>query len=153
MTPSAAIRLAALLALAPLLMRSSSSAFLRSPSHSVNAFLHSIIGKPVSSRSSFTMPALISAISQSSFKFWVEKKGRWAPFWSFRAASLFFAFILFHLDELVARRRDHFLERLAAAFEHRIGDAARIQPDRAARDGGAGEGVHDVCGRVVGVDY
>ena len=46
-TPSAATRAAALLALAPLLMRSSSSAFFRSPPASASAFLHSIIPSPV----------------------------------------------------------------------------------------------------------
>ena len=63
MTPSAATRPAALLALAPLLMRSSSSAFARSPSASVSAFLHSIMPSPVRWRSSITMLAEISAMS------------------------------------------------------------------------------------------
>ena len=61
--PSAARRPAALLALAPLLMRSKSSAAFMSPPDSVNAFLHSIMPSPVRSRSSFTMPAVMSAIS------------------------------------------------------------------------------------------
>jgi hypothetical protein len=43
-TPSAATRAAALLAFAPLLIRSNSSALTRSPLASVRAFLHSIIG-------------------------------------------------------------------------------------------------------------
>ncbi len=60
--PSAAIRLAAFDAFAPLLMRSSSSAFARSPSASVSAFLHSIMPRPVRWRSSITVLAEISAI-------------------------------------------------------------------------------------------
>src|SRR3954464_5737287 len=150
-TPSAAMRLAALLALAPLLMRSSSSAFFRSPSHSAKAFLHSIIPRPVSSRSSFTSPALISAICEIA-PYRLKKRGR-SPFSRAPvAAKLAGPFILFHLDELVARGRDHLLERLRAAFEHRIGDAARIQADRPARVVVARDDVVDAVGRVVGVD-
>ena len=61
-TPSAAIRSAALLALAPLRIRSSSSAFVMSPAASVNAFLHSIMPSPVRWRRSITMLAEMSAI-------------------------------------------------------------------------------------------
>ena len=60
--PSAVIRLAALLALLPSLTRRISSALPRSPSASVSAFLHSIIGASVFSRSSLTMPAVIAAM-------------------------------------------------------------------------------------------
>src|SRR4051812_5616719 len=122
-TPSAAIRLAALLALAPLLMRSSSSAFFRSPSHSANAFLHSIIPRPVSSRSSFTSPALISAIFRKA-PYRLKKRGR-SPFsLPPAAANLFCCAILFHFDELVARGGGDFFERLRASFQDRIGNAA-----------------------------
>ena len=62
-TPSAATRLAALVALLPSLTRRISSALAMSPPASVSAFLHSIIGASVFSRSSFTMPAVISAIT------------------------------------------------------------------------------------------
>ncbi len=62
MPPSAAIRPAILLALAPLLMRIKSSALARSPSVSVSAFLHSIIPRPVLSLSSFTKLAVICVI-------------------------------------------------------------------------------------------
>jgi hypothetical protein len=65
-TPSAVIRLAALLALEPSLTRRISSALPRSPAASVSARLHSIIGASVLSRSSFTILAVISAISVST---------------------------------------------------------------------------------------
>src|SRR5690606_19043976 len=65
-TPSAAIRDAALLALLPSLTRRMSSALAMSPSASVRAFLHSIMGASVLARNSFTMPAVISAIVFSS---------------------------------------------------------------------------------------
>jgi hypothetical protein len=61
-TPSAVMREAALPALLPSLMRSSSSAFSMLPSASVRAFLHSIIGASVLPRSSATMLAVIAAI-------------------------------------------------------------------------------------------
>src|SRR6266446_6375879 len=128
MTPSAATRLAALLALAPLLMRSSSSAFLRSPPVSDSAFLHSIMGRPVSSRSSLTLPALICVIPQL---LQIEKKGRSAPFRS-RGARLFGALAFLHLDELVARGGDDLFEGLRATFEDGVSDAARVEPNRAA---------------------
>src|SRR5687768_18612401 len=60
--PSAAIRPAALLALAPLLIRRRSSAAFMSPLVSVKAFLHSIMPRPVISRNSFTICAVISAM-------------------------------------------------------------------------------------------
>src|ERR1700752_2664049 len=125
------MRPAALLAFAPLLMRSSSSAFLRSPPVSDSAFLHSIMGRPVSSRSSLTLPALISAIPQL---LQIEKKGRSAPFRS-RGARLLGALAFLHLDELIARCGDDLFEGLRAPFEHGVGDAARVEPNRAA--GGA----------------
>ncbi len=61
-TPSAATRPAALDALAPLLIRSSSSALTMSPSLSDSAFLHSIMPSPVRWRSSITVLAEMSAI-------------------------------------------------------------------------------------------
>ena len=67
-TPSAVTRLAALLALAPLLMRSCSSAAFRSPFDSTSAFLHSIMPRPVISRSSLTILAVISDIFYSVIK-------------------------------------------------------------------------------------
>src|SRR5438552_122629 len=130
MTPSAATRLAALLALAPLLMRSSSSAFLRSPPASARAFLHSIMPRPVISRSSLTMPALIS-VMPAPCRIQVEKKGRSAPFsFTWRAPTR--RPRLPHLDELVARGGDDLFERLRAPFEHGVRDAARVEPNRAA---------------------
>jgi len=61
-TPSAATRVAALEALLPSLTRRISSALPMSPAASVSAFLHSIIGASVFSRSSLTMLAVISAM-------------------------------------------------------------------------------------------
>ncbi len=75
--PSAATREAALEALAPPLMRSSSSAFCMSPPASSSAFLHSIMPSPVRSRSSLTIPAVISAIA--SFLCVDAKKGLRSP--------------------------------------------------------------------------
>src|SRR4051812_29978709 len=132
MTPSAAIRPAALFALAPLLMRSSSSAFFRSPPDSERAFLHSIIPRPVSSRSSFTSPALISAMPLLLLAV-LKKRGARPLFVGIAPATLLPGPFLFHLDEFVAGGGDHFLDRLRAAFEHRVGHAARVQADGAAR--------------------
>src|SRR5450759_4503053 len=64
-TPSAVTRLAALLALAPLLMRNCSSATFKLPFDSTSAFLHSIMPRPVASRSSLTILAVISDIFYS----------------------------------------------------------------------------------------
>ena len=64
--PSAATRVAALVALLPSLTRKISSALTRSPVASVSAFLHSIIGASVFSRNSLTMLAVISAITSHS---------------------------------------------------------------------------------------
>src|SRR5438445_5998543 len=150
MTPSAATRLAALIALAPLLMRSSSSAFLRSPPASARAFLHSIMPRPVISRSSLTMPALIS-VMPAPCRIQVEKKGRSAPFRS-HGERLLGALAFLHLDELVARSGDDLLERLRAPFEHGVGDAARVEPNRAARVVVARNHVADALGSVVRVD-
>src|SRR5574341_495461 len=148
-TPSAATRPAALLALAPLLMRSSSSAFFRSPCVSTSAFLHSIIPSPVSSRSSFTRLALISAIASCSQG---QKKGPGAPLLlllrALSGAALFVDF-----DEFVARGHGHFFHRLRATLEHRVGDAARVQTDRPARIVVAGNDVADAVGRVIRVDH
>ena len=68
-TPSAVMREAALLALLPSLTRRISSARSMSPLASVSAFLHSIIGASVFSRSVLTMLAVISAMSFSLFLF------------------------------------------------------------------------------------
>jgi hypothetical protein len=61
-TPSAATRPALLAALLPKRTRRISSAFCMSPAASVSAFLQSIIGASVRSRSSLTIDAVISAI-------------------------------------------------------------------------------------------
>src|SRR5690606_3149106 len=63
------MREAALPALVPSLTRSSSSALTRSPSASVSAFLHSIIGASVLARSSATSFAVITAILILRFQF------------------------------------------------------------------------------------
>jgi hypothetical protein len=66
-TPSAATRPALLAALLPKRTRRISSAFCMSPAASVRAFLQSIMGASVRSRSSFTMDAVISAMSNLLF--------------------------------------------------------------------------------------
>ena len=63
--PSAAVRPANLPAFAPDLMRKISSALSKSPSASTNAFLHSIMPKPVAARKSPTIFAVIVAIVYS----------------------------------------------------------------------------------------
>ena len=68
--PSAATRPAALLAFLPKRTRKISSARVISPSASDNALLQSIIGASVRSRSSFTIPAVISAILLILFSFY-----------------------------------------------------------------------------------
>src|SRR6185437_3797372 len=126
-TPSAATRAAALLAFAPLLIRSNSSALTRSPLASVRAFLHSIIGCPVRWRNSITLLAEISGISRSA-----------------RSGRRF-------VDELVAGGND-FLDRVGLAFEHGIGDAARVEADGAAGVIVAGNDVSDRTRIVIRVD-
>ena len=64
--PSAVTRVAALLALLPSLIRRISSARAMSPSASASAFLHSIMGASVFSRSSLTIDAVICATIFSS---------------------------------------------------------------------------------------
>ena len=80
--PSAAMRPAALVAFAPLLMRSKSSAFFMSPSDSAKAFLHSIMPSPVCSRNSFTILAVMSAMSKllNTNSIGTNEKGAAAPF-------------------------------------------------------------------------
>ena len=63
-TPSAVIREAALPALLPSFTRRISSALAMSPSASVKAFLHSIIGASVLARNSPTIAAVIAAITR-----------------------------------------------------------------------------------------
>ena len=144
-TPSAAMREAALLALLPNLTRRISSALAMSPSASVSAFLHSIIGASVLPRSSLTMPAVISAIFCSPEL--LKTGGAPGP----ALATLFCSFL--HFDELVvAACIDDFLDDLAAAFEDGIGHAACIQLDGAGRVIVAGNDVIDTIRRMVGID-
>src|SRR5690606_20808620 len=56
-------------------LRRSSIAFSISPAASTSAFLHSIMPRPVRSRSSFTREAVTSAIDHSSMIVWLEKRG------------------------------------------------------------------------------
>src|ERR1700682_2550926 len=161
--PSAATREAALLALAPLLMRSSSSAFLMSPCASSNAFLHSIMPSPVRSRNSLTMPAVISAIAFLPVRHPreggdpVAKKGLLAPFVQdhSREPSDWPPSCLrrvLDLDEVVGRRGDHLVDHLAAALEDRVRHAAGVEADGARRVVVAGDHVVDSVERVVRVD-
>src|SRR5207248_7796491 len=54
-------------------------------------------------------------------------------------------------DELISAL-DDLLHRLALAFEHGVGDAARVQANRAARIIVAGNDVGDAVGTVIGID-
>src|SRR5450759_5076808 len=119
--PSAATRLAALLALFPSFTRRISSALPRSPPASVRAFLHSIIGASVFSRSSFTMPAVMSAMTllltlavNVNLKNPDSKKGGNAPF--LRCGGLTRLVFFSDFDHLF-RALDHFLDHLALAFQ------------------------------------
>src|SRR6185437_7418577 len=169
--PSAATREAALEALAPLLMRKSSSAFFMSPPASSSAFLHSIMPSPVSSRSSFTMPAVISAISILSITSFPRRRESWipagagddvveltkkglciAPFSPHPCAGPLLLLGVLDLDELLARLRHHLGHDLAAALEDRVRHAAGVEPDGARRIVVAGDHVVDAVERVVGVD-
>src|SRR5690606_27264417 len=94
--PSAAIRPAFLAAFMPLALRRSSIALSMSPSASTRAFLQSIMPRPVRSRSSLTIPAVILAILlplqlQKNFQLYesdFKKKGRSPSFFIACAASL-----------------------------------------------------------------
>src|SRR5258708_13111532 len=147
-------------------MRSRSSAFFMSPPASSSALLHSIMPSPVRSRSSLTMPAVMSAILVCSLlpctfpdcprpyripvKDPVAKKGACAPF--FRrlrrsGRSLFFRAVDFH--EFVA---DDFLDGLAAPVEDRVGNPTRVQAHRAAGVVVSWNDVVHPVGRMVGID-
>src|SRR5207253_2502423 len=149
-TPSAAMRSAAFDALAPLRMRSSSSAFAASPPVSASAFLHSIMGSPVRLRRSITMLAVISAmllapglrvaarqsqVPSDALRFFIptgcrsnrrdrSKRGRG----SLRSRR---RFVSRYFDEFIGL--NDFLDHLAATFEDCVGDTAGIQANRAAR--------------------
>src|SRR5215472_11472025 len=153
-TPSAAVRLDAFDALLPRRTRSSSSAFARSPFASTSAFLHSIMGASVLSRSSLTAPAVISAISTASSRKQIKKKGLPSPLSRLGSdRSFLFPAGLVDLDELVRGRADDLLHDLAASLEDCVGDAARVQADRPAGIVVPRDHVRDPVGRVVGVDY
>src|SRR5688572_31590090 len=100
-------------------MRSSSSAFFMSPPASSSAFLHSIMPSPVSSRSSLTMPAVISAIAIPCEKRCVDtKRGQSSPLSAWTpGVLLLFGFLDF--DEVLGRLRHHLVDDLAAALEDR----------------------------------
>jgi hypothetical protein len=148
----------AALTLAPLRIRSRSSAFARSPSLSVSAFLHSIMPSPVRWRSSITMLAAISAMSMLRIslslgtaetpqvpKLSFKKRGR-GPFFGVSSRRRFG-----DLDEFLARL-DDLLDHEAPAFEDRVRCAARVQADRPARIVVAGDHVRDAERRMIGVD-
>src|SRR5260221_8855924 len=137
-------------ALAPLLMRSRSSAFFMSPPASSSAFLHSIMPSPVRSRNSLTIPAVMSAILACSLKSRprfsparvrvavrvknpVAKKGACAPFfWRLRGSGCGLFFRAVDLHKFVA---DDFLDGLTAPIEDRVRNSARGQTHGAAGGG------------------
>src|SRR5712664_2506532 len=151
-TPSAAVREAALDALLPSLTRRSSSALAELPWASTSAFLHSIIGASVLSRRSLTMLAVISAITGNLAAPEVQKKGAAAPLLGRNSGSLRLRARLFDFDEFIRGCTDDFLHDLAATFQDRIGDSARIQANRPAGVVGARNHVGDPVRRMVGID-
>src|SRR5262249_171112 len=151
-TPSAVTREAALLARLPSLTRRISSALPWSPFASASAFLHSIIGASVFSRSSFTMPAAISALpGHQPLSPLVKKKGL-APQHVVNpdATSHILAFL--DLDELVAATHD-LLHAVLPALEHRVRYATRIETDRSARVVVARNHIIHAVRGMVRVDY
>src|SRR2546426_2104992 len=152
MTPSVAVRAAALDALLPSLIRRSSSALAELPSASTSAFLHSIIGASVLSRRSLTMLAVISAITGNLTAQNIQKKGAAAPLLGRNRRSLRFRAGLFDFDEFIGGCTDDFLYDLAAAFQDRIGDPARVQPNRPAGVVVARNHVGNPVRRVIGID-
>ena len=145
--PSAAMRQAALLALAPLLMRSRSSAFFMSPPASSSAFLHSIMPSPVSlAQFLHYRCGDFRHLSSSDATSELKKGGIPAPSLSVFAMGASPAARFLDLDEFVRGGGDDLLDDLAAAFENRVGDAARVQPNRAARVVVAGDHVRYALG-------
>src|SRR5690606_2116918 len=136
-TPSAVTREAALEALLPSFTRRISSAFAKSPSASVRAFLHSIIGASVLARSSATMLAVIAAIcflrsvqgamSSSPHQKFSEKKGLMSP--SLRLSRRGSGcFVDFH--ELVVAgvgSGNHFVHGVGLAFQDGVGHGLGVQ--------------------------
>src|SRR5512143_1518452 len=149
-TPSAATRVDALAALLPSLTRRISSALPRSPAASVKAFLHSIIGASVFSRSSFTMLAVTSAmLAPESWLIGCATARR--P--SERSLCGGPVSRLFHFDEFVGHGRDHLMHRLGPPFQNGVRDAAGVQPDCAAGIVVSRNHVIDAVRRVVGVHH
>ena len=169
--PSAAMRPAAFDALAPLLIRSSSSAFARSPAgfgqrllafhhaqpgalaqfhhHACGNFRHLVA--PCSCWScSPPRPrgALRASASGPAPPVAAADAGRRA---GAPAAGAVRRRFVRDLDELVAGL-DDLLDHRAAALEDRVGDAAGVQADRAARVVVARDHVRDADRRMVGVD-
>src|SRR5437016_1209742 len=158
MTPSAAIRSAALVALAPPLMRSSSSALAISPCVSVNAFLHSIMPMPVRARSSITLLAAISPMLRHStfcsasvrrllHASSADKKRGPQP----RFCVLHRRFVPGYFDKLLGRH--NFLDDLALAFENGIGHATRVKANSPARIVVAGDDIGDAVGRMIRIHH
>ena len=132
----------------------------------VSAFLHSIMPSPVRWRRSITMLAAISAMSSLQCVPGRDRRAargpapapppRRVPTGSAATAagsgSLPYAVgVVRHLDEFVAGLHD-LLDHVAPAFEDRVGRAAGVQADRAARIVVARDHVRDADRRMVGVD-
>src|SRR5690606_21759393 len=120
-TPSAVTRDAALPALLPSLTRSSSSALSKSPSASVRAFLHSIMGASVLARSSATMLAVMAGICfLRKSEICCEKGAESAPVVPSQQRSG--GFVDFH--EFVAissHGLNDFVHGVGTAFQHGVG--------------------------------
>src|SRR5574343_1150856 len=146
-TPSAVIRAEAFDALPPSLTRRISSARAMSPSASVSAFLHSIIGASVLPRSSATIPAVIAAIFLSPELIKLAEPR--APPLHLYLFSRFFNF-----DELViAAGRDDIGNHLATTFEDGVSHAAGVELNGAGRVVVTRDDVGDAFRRGVGIDH
>src|SRR5690606_12984888 len=161
-SPSAVMRPAALEALLPSLTRSSSSARARSPSASVRAFLHSIMGASVFSRSSLTMAAVIWAMVFSPVQSMRAptrgaRRTRRPPASAGAAEGrkLFLILVLLDLDEFLTFGQffDQAIEALLTAGQHGVGHATGVQGDGLGGVVVARNDVIDAFGRVVGVDH
>src|SRR6185503_4978344 len=148
-TPSAVAREAALLARFPSLTRRISSALPMSPPASARAFLQSIIGASVRSRSSLTMPAVISAIYPSLP---VKKKGLAGPSNTVLEGPKSGPLGILDFHEFFAAA-DDLLETVLLALEHRVRDAAHVEADRPARIIVAWDHVSDALRRMIGIHY
>ena len=99
-----------------------------SPSASVSAFLHSIIGASVLARSSATMLAVIAIMFSVISSIQLKKRGYRSPLLQLGGKSGSVAFFHFHkFVTAFGNGLDHIGHGAGAAFEDRVGDTTGIQ--------------------------